>query len=280
MTNPFGDPDTGWNSEPVDYFDGSLAQGHLLIVRVHDVPQYFRTANNPDGLVHPTRGATWEAFPNSVVRASVADLSIPADDMTQGKIYPEAVIFPSSLVKVMKSWVGQGPKLLTWRKIGPKQTDPYEMINMAGDEQAVAAATKFLERHPEFMTIPAPAPYDGKPPVPMPPAAQPAQQYPPQNWNPQYQQGPPQQPQWQPQGPPVTAPWQQPNQWARQPQQAPQQPGWQQQPPQYQQPPPQQRQGSFLSQMGQQQGLPVYTQHEPGGSFNHHGQPQQDETPF
>jgi hypothetical protein len=202
VTTPFGDPNADWNQqEEVEYFDNSAAQGHLLIVRVHDVAQYFRTSNNPDGMVHPTRGATWAPFPNSVVRATVADLTLPDEAGQRGKVYTEAIIFPFSLTKVMKNWVGQPPKLLMWRKTGPKQTDPYELINMAGNPEAVAIGSEFLARHPEFLLIPAPEPYIGQPPQTQQQAVYPP---PPPNWQPQAQA---QAPRWdQPLAPPAAPP--------------------------------------------------------------------------
>jgi hypothetical protein len=308
MTQPFGDPNAQWGdgSEPQDYFDAEAAQGHLLIVKVHDVATYFRTRNNPDGMVHPTRGATWEPFPNSVVRASVVDLNVAGDDGALGKVFAEVVIFPSSLTKIMKTWPGKGMRLLVWNKTGPKQTDPYAMMNMAGNEQAAAAANDFLTRHPEFDQIPAPEPYDGKPPQQQPvyqgaPPPYGTQQGPPQGYGqqpgwqadpwgsqvPQQQYGPPQgqQPGWNapqiqqymnqmpPQGPPPNQGWQQPPQ--------------NQQQPVYQGPPQQ----SFLARtQGQPDpyGDPSYTQHPPQGqgqwqqgqSRNHHGAIQPNEPPY
>jgi hypothetical protein len=257
MTSPWGDPNAGWNTGPVDYFDNNAAQNHLLIFVAQDAPEYFRTSNNPDGMVHPTRGATWSPFPNTVVRGLIADLDVPAEDGSRGKIYQGAVIFPSSLVRTMKKWPGTPPKLLKWWKTGPKQTDPYELVNMAGDQNAVAVADEFLARHPEFLTLPAPDPYDGKAPDP--------QQYPPQGYPPYPPQGygpPPQgygpQPGY---GPPAGPPQGYQDPWAQRPPQPPQQ-GWGQDQGYNQHPPRQPQQGgSFLDQFQQ-------------GGLNHHGQPQ------
>jgi hypothetical protein len=153
--------DEDWDAErEVDYFDASLAQNHLLIIRAFDAPRYYRTENNPDGMVHPGRGKDFDPFPNTVVRCAVADLD--ADDGP--RIYPESVLFPFSITKTAKNWVGKGPQLLMWRKTGPKQTDPYELRNMRGDDESVKVGTQFLNEHPEFMELKAPEPYDERPP--------------------------------------------------------------------------------------------------------------------
>lgn len=155
--------DDDWDpnaEEEQDYFDAALACKHLLIIRAFDAPRYYRTENNQDGLVWPnrSRGQTFEPFPNMVVRAAVADL-----DVEGGKIYPAAVLFPFTITKVAKNWVGKGPQLVMWRK-GPNQTDPYELRNMRGNEGAVKAGVAFLDAHPEFLTLPAPEPYDERGP--------------------------------------------------------------------------------------------------------------------
>lgn len=157
--------DDDWDAErETEYFDASLAQGHLLIIRAFDAPKYYRTENNPDGMVHPGRGKDFEPFPNTVVRCAVADLDAQTEDGPQAKIYPESVLFPFSITKIAKSWVGKGPQLVMWRKTGPKQTDPYELRNMRTDEAAVKAGMQFLDAHPEFMELKAPEPYDETPP--------------------------------------------------------------------------------------------------------------------
>lgn len=307
MTTPndfgdFGDPNTHWD-EPGEreFFNAEEAQGHLLILRIQDVAQYVRNENFPDGMVYPKPGAKnqFDPFPNSAVRASIVDLNLYGEDGALGKVYPEAMIFPSSLTKPLKGQVGK-MRLAMWNKIasnpklGPQRNDPYGITNMAGNDQAVAAAQEFLARHPEFLAIPAPEPYDGKPPQPQ------APQYPPQQggWGPQpgygqqqpyppaqpgygYPQQPPAQPsQWQPQGPPQQYPPQAPPNYGppqQPPQWAPQQPPAA--PPQYNQPPQQARQGSFLQQAAQQ---PYYPQHEPNQPQqpNHQGGWQPTEAPF
>lgn len=160
--------DEDWDpnvEEEQDYFDAAAAQRHLLIVRAFDAPRYYRTENNQDGMVWPnrSRGQTFSPFPNMVVRAAVADLDVANDDGSMGHIYPAAVLFPFTITKVAKNWVGKGPQLLMWRK-GPNQTDPYELRNMRGDEAAVKAGVAFLDAHPEFLALPAPEPYDESPP--------------------------------------------------------------------------------------------------------------------
>jgi len=283
VTNPWGDPNQGWNSGPVDYFDNNAASGHRLIVKIQDAPEYFRTQNNPDGMVHPTRGATWAPFPNTVVRGWVVDLDVAAADGSRGKLYEGAVIFPSSLVRTMKRWVSdEHPKLLMWRKTGPKQTDPYELFNMAGDAEAVAIADEYLARNPQVLGTPAPEAYNGQPPAPQqyqqgPPGyGAPAGQYPPQGYQGQGygpQQGygqpqpgwnqppaPPQQGGW---NPPPPDPWNQPR-----PQQGPPpQQGWGADQGYNQHPPRQAQPGNFLE---------AYNQ----GGYNHHGQPQASEPPY
>lgn len=153
--------DDDWNEvrEEREYFDAAEAQGHLLIVRAFDAPKYFRSENNPDGMVHPGRGKSFAPFPNTVVRCAIADVNT-------GKIYPEAILFPFSITKTAKVWVGKGPQLVMWRKSGNKQTDPYELRNMRDNEGAVADGKAFLADHPEFMALPAPDAYDERPPTP------------------------------------------------------------------------------------------------------------------
>ena len=158
--------DDDWDperEEEQDYFDAKEACKHLLIIRAFDAPRYYRTENNQDGLVWPnkSRGQNFKPFPNMVVRAAIADLDADGG----AKIYPTAVLFPSSITKIAKAWVGKGPQLLMWRK-GPNQTDSYELRNMRNDEDAVKAGTQFLDEHPEFLTLPAPDPYDEAPPEP------------------------------------------------------------------------------------------------------------------
>lgn len=155
--------DDDWDpnhEEEQDYFDAAQAQKHLLIIRAFDAPRYYRTENNMDGMVHPnrSRGQNFKPFPNMVVRAAVADL-----DVEDGKVYPNAVLFPFTITKVAKLWVGKGPQLVMWRK-GQNQTDPYELRNMRGDDAAVKAGIAFLDAHPEFLTLPAPDAYDESPP--------------------------------------------------------------------------------------------------------------------
>lgn len=153
--------DDDWDAEgEVDYFDAAEAQNHLLIIRAFDAPKYYRTENNPDGMVHPGRGKDFEPFPNTVVRCAVVDLDADGGP----HIYPQAVLFPFSITRIAKSWLGKGPQLLMWRKTGNKQTDPYELRNMRGDEAAVKAGVEFLDAHPEFLQIAAPEPYDETPP--------------------------------------------------------------------------------------------------------------------
>lgn len=155
--------DDDWDSEreDVEYFDAAAAQGHLLIIRAFDAPRYYRTENNPDGMVHPGRGKSFDPFPNTVVRCAVADLDADGGP----RIYPESVLFPFSITKVAKNWVGKGPQLVMWRKGGRgQQTDPYELRNMRGDQAAVQAGTQFLADHPGFMELKAPEPYDERPP--------------------------------------------------------------------------------------------------------------------
>lgn len=273
--------DDSWD---VDYFDASEAQGHLLIVKVWDAPQYYRSQNNPDGMVYPVPGRSrfTDPFPNSVVRAVIVDLDVAEVDGSRGKIYPEAVIFPSSLTGTLKRWVNKPEKLLVWRKNGPRQTDPYELTNMAGNQQAVAIGKDYLARHPEFYTLTPPMPYDGHPPQNL--QGQPPQQRAPQqNWNGggqqqggwnqgQPQQRPqgsgwgsdlgPQQPPQQPQSAQNGA-WGQSDPWnggnvAQQAPAAPQNSGWGSDT-------PSPTGGSFLAQAGAQ---------------NHWGTPQDEEPPF
>lgn len=163
------DFDNDWDTRPKeepDYFGAADAVGHLLIIKVHDVAKYYRSENCPDGMVYPTQRSRrqFEPFPNQVVRCSIVDLSVEGADGYKGKIYPEAVLFPSSLTKITRDWVGQPKKLVVFDK-GPRQTDEFGIRNLATNDRALAIAKEFLARHPEFDQIPAPEPYDGHPPM-------------------------------------------------------------------------------------------------------------------
>jgi hypothetical protein len=163
------DFDQDWDTRPreePDYFNAADAARHLLIVKVHDVARYYRSENFPDGMVYPTSRSRrqFEPFPNQVVRCSIVDLSVEGADGAKGKIYAEATLFPSSLTKITKEWVGTPKKLVVFDK-GPRQTDEFTITNLATNERALAIAKEFLARHPEFDQIPAPEPYDGHPPM-------------------------------------------------------------------------------------------------------------------
>lgn len=283
------------SGDPQDFFNVRDAQGHLLLVRVQDEVVKFATRDCPDGMKLLMRGPNKGKYvPNNVVRATIADLTLPnPNDGQPGKIYDEAVIFAGTLVKDFKKAVGK-TLLLVWKQGDPSdKSSPYAYQLYNENADAVATASAFLDRHPEFMTIPAPAPYVIQQREEyVPPQQQAPQQQ--NNWGPQGQWGnqqpyPPaqpgygpqqgqQQPPWQPSGPPVTPPWQQPDPWNQQTQgtqHGPVQPQghWQQNPqdpygnPNYVQHPPrgQQGNGSFL---------------ERSQAVNHHGQPQSDQPPY
>ena len=286
MTNPFS-PTTG----TTEYLDIRKRGNQLMIVKVWDHPEYVRTPHNKDGMV---RINGREPFPNRAVRAAVVDLSAIGPDGQPGKLYPETWFQAASLMKDMKKWIGQ-LKLVTWLQDqhpqdaygNPAQTNPYTITDHSGNADAVALAQEYLARHPEFHDIPAPAPYDGKPPVEVPAyAQQPRQGYPQLG----YAQ-PPQQPHWQsaqqyPQAQPgyqqaPPPPQQQPAPWntAAPPQ------GYYQQAPMVQQGPPQQQfqspqtqaqPGSFFA-AAQGQQAPQYP---PQQGVNAQGWPQDQEPPF
>jgi hypothetical protein len=305
VTNPFDDGSVGRSV----YFDAADAQDHLLIVRFFDRPEYVRTSKNKDGMVYPQGGG--KPFPNRTIRAAVADLSIPGPDGQPGMIYSEAWLSASSLQKECRGWLGR-MKLISWYKDNPNdQTAPYtKVLERHGDPAAVAAGNEFLARHPEFLEIPAPPPYDGKAPEPRQPQGYgqqqpeygqpPYQQGPPPGWATQYPQvqpqqpgyqQPPAQPAWQPPAPqwqqPQAAPaqhWQPPSQF-QPPAAPPQQPAaWNTAAPPsgyYQQqgppaPPPQSQPGTFYDAVQQ---MPP-GQVPQGPPLNHHGQPQPVEPPY
>lgn len=287
MTDPWN-PDimSGTPGEQEEFFNVRDAQGHLLLVRIQDEVLKFATKDCPDGtkllMRGPNKGKT---VPNNVVRATIADLTLPhsGSDPQPGKIYHEAVIFAGTLVKDLKRYVGK-TFLMVWKQDDPTdKSSPYSYQLYNENPEAVAIAREFLERHPEFMTIPAPAPYVlAEPP-------QQAPQYqgpPPQQWQqqPGVQQYPPAQPQWAPPQYPQAPspqqypdPWNQPGQGAR-----PGAPQWQQPQaqPQWQTsaPPAPQGNGSFLSRAQAQPDY--YNQHDKGVPVNHHGQPQSEEPPY
>lgn len=306
MTQPHNWGTAPSGEEAEDFFNLKECRGHLIIVRAFDQPQYYRTSNNKDGMVYPNlqRGQNFEPFPNSVTRGAVANLNLPGPDGQPGKVWSDAIFYPSSLLRPMKKMLG-GLNLVIFAQKDPNnQTSDYYMTDMLGNDQAKAAADAFLARHPEFLAIPAPPAYEGKAPTPPAPQTQGPQfnqGYPPQQqggWGQPQQQGyPPQQnqgwgqpqqgwgqPQYPPppQGPPPG--YGQPGQPYGYPQQAqpPAPPQWappaqQGPPPGYQQPDP----------WAQQQGPPPQqapVSPPPNQSFfqgmNAQGQPQQDEPPF
>ena len=190
MTSPFTPVQQG-STDPDDYFDPMKQQGHLLIVRVHAEAQGVVTKHCPDG---------WQRRPgrdpriNNALQVSIVDLNWQDPNGTLGKIYPEAMIYTGTLVGGLKRAVGE-TKLLIWKQKdfpkdaygNPDKTNPYDIMDMSGNEQAVAAANTFLQAHPEFMTIPAPAPYQAPAPPPQQPPPPPQQwqqpAQPPASWN-------------------------------------------------------------------------------------------------
>lgn len=219
-----------------DYLDIRARQGQLMLVRVWDVAEEVITANNPDGWVYP-RDKTKEPFPNSVVRAAIVDLGVNGADGLPGKVYPEAWIQASSIMKEAKKWKGQ-LKLVVWKQKDPTdKSSLYDIFDMTGDQAAVALFQNYVERHPEFYDLTPPEPYEPRRREQrQPPGAQPQTQQ--QPWAQQqpyqgqqqpgyYGQQPPQQ-QWQPPIPPA----QPPSQWntaAPPPEYYTQQPQWAQQ---------------------------------------------------
>jgi len=285
---------TQGSQSPEDYFDPMKQQGHLLLLRIHAEAKGVVTKHCPDGW---QRRPGKEPMLNNALQVSVVDLNWQNQDGSLGKIYPEAMIHTGTLIGALKRSVGE-TKLLMWRQKptpvdaygNPDKTNPYDIIDMSANPAANAAANNFLTAHPEFMQIPAPAPYQAPatPPAPQYPPQQgygyPPQQYPPAQ--PGYGAPPPQQQGWQspqayppaqPQGYPPQAP---PQQW-QPPAPPPQQPSpWNTAtpPPGYYQqqgppPPPPQQPGSFYEAAAQSappQGPPV----------NHHGQPQSQYPPY
>lgn len=288
MTFPFTPMGTSTgSSDPNDRFDTRTVQGKLLLVRLHEEVLNYGTKNCPDGWKLITQGPkAGQKVPNNVVRASIA---IIESDGTS-KVYPEAVVFAGTLVKDLKREVGK-TKLIMWKQDAtpvdpygnPLQTNPYRITDMSGNQAAIDAARAFLAANPDFMEIPAPAPYVLQtPPPPPPPYQQQPQQ---QQWGQQAQGGyqPPVQQQWQ-QQPPAQQPWGQPPQQQSAPQQQPSPWNTAAPPPGYQQPgyqaPQQQQWGqqpqSFLAAA---QGVPPQYQGQ-GPAVNHHGQPQPENPPY
>lgn len=235
MTHPQHPQLTPLTEGAGDYLDVRVRQGQLMLVRVWDVAQEVITANNPDGWVYP-RDKSKEPFPNSVVRAAIVDLGVNGADGLPGKVYPEAWIQASSIMKEAKKWKGQ-LKLVLWKQKDPAdKSSLYDVYDMSGDSNAVAVFENFINRHPEFYDLVAPEPYEPRKREQRQPPGM--QQTPQQPWGPQvpyqgqqqpgyYGQQPPQQP-WQPPVPPQQAP----SQWntaAPPPDYYTQQPQWAQQ---------------------------------------------------
>jgi hypothetical protein len=302
MTSPWTPLNTQGSQDPSDYFDPMKQQGHLLILRIHAEAKGVVTKHCPDGW---QRRPGKEPMINNALQVSVVDLNWQNPDGTLGKIYPEAMIHTGTLIGALKRSVGE-TKLLMWRQKptpvdaygNPDKTNPYDITDMSGDTAAVAAANNFLSSHPEFMQIPAPAPYQPPAPAPQSPPMPPpqpgyGQQGPPPGWGTQYPQVQPQQPGWQsPQGYPPAQPqgypqpqpqWQPPApQWTppAPPQQAPAAWNTAAPPPGYYQqqgpPPPQQQPGNFYEAAAQMP--PQQVPQAP--AYNHHGQPQPVDPPY
>jgi hypothetical protein len=244
------------STQPPDRLAIKLRQWQPMIVKVWDVPEYVKTPTNKDGMV---RMPGMDPFPNRAVRAAVVDLTAGNG---QGILYPETWFQAHSLWKPMVKWVGQ-LKLISWAQEqdpkdaygNPVQTNPYRVLDMSGDPDAVAAAQAWLAAHPEWDELVPPAPYDGKPPPPPQPQYQPPQQ----PWN----QQPPQQ--WQPPAPPQ----QPPSPWNT----AAPPPGY------YQQPPQQPDQWGQQGQWAQQSHNAQPTQLPPGAPQGQWGPPQQASAP-
>lgn len=154
MTSPFSAIVPAASGDE-DRFDPKKTQGNLLIIRVFDAPDHVITSFRPDGLVHwKTKDGEEKTMPNTAVRVAVADVE-------NDKVYPLAWIYPSSLVKEMKTWVDQGPKLLVWNQDNPEvQTSPYRIMDMSGKALFVKQATAWLAEHPDFLELPAPEKWD------------------------------------------------------------------------------------------------------------------------
>lgn len=296
MTTPWSPMGAGGTTDAKDFFDPSRAQGHLLLVRIHAVAKHVVTKHCPDGW---KRSEGKEPMPNNGLQISVVDLNWQNPDGSLGKVYPEALLITGTLVAKLKREVG-ATKLIMWKQApeprdqygNPRQTNPYDITDMSGNEQAAAAANNFLAAHPEFMQIPVPPPYEPReqppaPPAPAYPQQQPGYGYPPQQPGyapPQHYpqqpgqmpwgQIPPPQPQWTPPAQPQQPPWQ--------PQAPAPQPQWQQQPPAPQGPPPgypPQQQAAPASFFDAAQQMPPGQQPQ-GPAVNHYGQPQPQQPPF
>jgi hypothetical protein len=300
VTSPFTPVNTQGSQGSDDYFDPMKQQKHLLILRIHAEARGVVTKHCPDGW---QRKPGKEPMINNALQVSVVDLNWQNPDGTLGKIYPDAMIHTGTLIGALKRSIGE-TKLLMWQQKAtpvdaygnPDKTNPYDIIDMSGDPAAVAAANNFLAAHPEFMQIPAPAPYQAPappPPPPAPPMAPPqpgyGQQYPPgyTPGYPQIQQPIPQQGWQSPQAYPPAQPayqqpqphWQPPSQF-QPPAPPPQQPpaAWNTAapPPEYYQQQAQPRPGTFFD--AAQQMPPG--QVPQGPPVNHHGQPQPQQPPY
>lgn len=292
MTSPWTPMGTGNGREGHLYPDRT--QEHLLLIRIHAIARKVVTKHCPDGW---KRSEGREPMPNDGLQMSVVDLSDTNEDGTYGKLYPDALLITGTLVAQLKKEVGN-TKLIMWKQKpeprdnygNPRQTNPYDILDMSANEQANAAASKYLAANPGFMEIPVPAPYESRPMdlTPPPPPQQPYGQQPGYG----YQQGPPpQQPSWQApqQYPPAQPGYGGPPPQQQPPWQAPQ-PGYQQQPPA----PPQQQPAAWNTAAPPpgyygQQGPPA--QQQPAGppqqpntfytaAQNHHGQPQSEVPPW
>lgn len=154
MTSPFTPivPNTGGGNE--DLFEPKKVQGSLLIVRVFDVPDHVITKFRPDGLVHFKKDGEEKTFPNTTVRAAIADVE-------NNKVWPCVMIHAGGLVKEMKTWVDQGPKLLVWNQDDPsQQNSPYRIMDMSAKPLFVKQAMAWLAENPGFMELPAPDVWD------------------------------------------------------------------------------------------------------------------------
>jgi hypothetical protein len=171
--------------------------GHLLIVRpVEFLPDFPTSNGNRDA-----------------VRIDVCDLSANDEKGQWGAVSRDALWFGRVLVSGLRRQIGEIVLGRMSQGVAkPGQSPPFNLVDMMPDAEAVSAAQQWLAQHPDFASGHAqssasasapPAPVVAPPPTPVPVPAQ-------QQYAPQGQPYPPQQPAQYPGGqyPPAPVPQQ------------------------------------------------------------------------
>lgn len=149
----FNSPNTGGDiCKPAD------VAGHLLIVKAVDYKAEVRTSMGP----------------SEAISVDIADLDSINPATGQPHIYRGSLWFNVALVNALRSQIGQ----LVLARMGqgtakPGQSAPWILDDATNDPGAVAQATAWMNQHPEFQGLTAPAATQQAPAAAVPVAAAP-----------------------------------------------------------------------------------------------------------